>query len=502
MVHITHANPLLRRSLSSYGFIASAVHEIHPREAISHHWFGSSVHLSDKTAIVGAPGDSDYNKYGAAYIYRKTSGHWKEIRKLTPSTPVVDDGFGSAVSIYDNYAIVGAYRDDANGEDSGSVYYFSGDENWAQIQKIVPSDGVSLDYFGSSVSQYRREELIVGAWGVDYGSYTSCGAAYFYRFGNSVWNLEEKMLPADIHSYQWFGISVAIYQSKAAVGAWGDNEGGSVSGAVYTYDHSMGNWHKIQKFSTGVAGNHMGYAVSMHEDVLAVGLPNSYRTTMGTTNNPNAYRTGMVKIFRLRDYNHWELEQNVVCSDCENLVSFGQSVSASSDKVVIGRHGAATVWTLDASQAVGYRWSQEVSLTSGDSAADDSYFFGSAVAIDGGNVLLGVKDSDMRTHSSGDAYIRVEEAGVAVLFESPRNNSSNRYFYKENLKLYVGLYIMIVLGIAVVLVAPLVIFGYHMYTEDKDTAKILEMKPFIKASAQRSDSYQGLKKNSIERSKP
>ena len=131
--------------------------------------------------------------------------------------------------------------------------------------------------------------------------------------------------------------------------------------------------------------------------------------------------------------------------------------------------------------------------------SDFKYFFGSAVAIDGGNVLIGVKDSEMRIHSSSDSYTRIEEAGVAVMFESPRNVSSNKFYYEQNLQMYVALYVMIIIGIAVLLVAPVVIFGYHMYSEDKDATKMLEMKPFIKPSSQGSSSSHGMKNNPIGR---
>ena len=43
-----------------------------------------------------------------------------------------DDWFGISVAIYDNTFVVGAYRDDDKGYDSGSVYVYS--------QFLVPAD--------------------------------------------------------------------------------------------------------------------------------------------------------------------------------------------------------------------------------------------------------------------------------------------------------------------------------------------------------------------------
>ena len=487
VVHLVHdvpAEPQERSLEDASDFTAVAVSEILPDPPKAYHWFGSSVFISDHVAIVGAPGDSDYSKFGNAYIFQRSHGSWKQVKKVAPNSPSSDDGFGSAVSIYQGYAFVGAFKDDANGEDSGSVYYFSESSGWKQDQKLTPSDGASLDYFGSSIGQYRREEVVVGAWGADYGGYTSCGAAYFYRYGDGMWNLEKKIVPGDAHSYQWFGISVSVYQSKAVVGAWGDSQDGSVSGAVYAYTHAMGEWQQIQKLSTGVAANHMGYSVSMYEDVLAVGLPNAYRTSLGNTNNPNAYRTGMCKVYRLTDYNHWEFEQNLVCDDCENLVSFGQSIAAAKEHIVIGLHGGTAVWNYDRYAASGYQWTKGVYLFADRDDIDNSYFLGSTVSVYDNFVMVGVKD--VYYSQSGTSDTSTAEAGIAVIFESPRTKTSISYLIQENLNLYVALYVLIVVGIAVILIGPLAVVGYNIYKQEKEAIKMLEMKPFIKKPSVRS----------------
>lgn len=91
-------------------FSSSSIQIINPSEGIPHHWFGSSVYISDGIAIIGASGDSDYTKYGNAYIYKEKNNKWIEIAKLTSNNPQLDDGFGTTVSIYLGYAFVGAYR--------------------------------------------------------------------------------------------------------------------------------------------------------------------------------------------------------------------------------------------------------------------------------------------------------------------------------------------------------------------------------------------------------
>jgi hypothetical protein len=105
---LVHAKNIATRSLSD--FTSPTIQYLNPSEALPHHWFGAAVHVSDNVAIVGATGDSDYSKYGNAYVLKVQRGSWVEVAKLTAKNPSLDDGFGTAVSIYLGYAFVGASR--------------------------------------------------------------------------------------------------------------------------------------------------------------------------------------------------------------------------------------------------------------------------------------------------------------------------------------------------------------------------------------------------------
>jgi hypothetical protein len=98
------------RSLST-DFSSPIIQYLNPNEAFPHHWYGAAVYVSDDRAIAGASGDGDYSKYGNAYVLKKNQKNiWVETAKLSSSNPSIDDGFGTAVSIYLGYAFVGASR--------------------------------------------------------------------------------------------------------------------------------------------------------------------------------------------------------------------------------------------------------------------------------------------------------------------------------------------------------------------------------------------------------
>ena len=91
--------------------------------------FGDSVAISGSTVIVGSPGATAYHRQeGAAYIFRKPTSGWTDMTggaKFAPSNGAILDGFGMAVAIADNGAIVvGADQRDENPAAPGKAYIF------------------------------------------------------------------------------------------------------------------------------------------------------------------------------------------------------------------------------------------------------------------------------------------------------------------------------------------------------------------------------------------
>ena len=95
-----------------------------------------SVSISADFAVLGA----GYS--GSAYVFKRTGTTWAPGVKLLSSDGETDDGFGFAVSISADYAIVTAPFDDDNGDNSGSAYVYSGftDAIYAERVTVYPGD--------------------------------------------------------------------------------------------------------------------------------------------------------------------------------------------------------------------------------------------------------------------------------------------------------------------------------------------------------------------------
>ena len=238
-------------------------------------YFGLRVSISGSTALVGAYfDDQQFVNSGAVYVYSETDTGWIQVDKLFASDGVFGDIFGSSVSISGSTAIIGAYLADAKGTNSGSAYIF-GDNGleWTEVAKLVASDGGQHDIFGRSAS-ISGNKAIVGATG-DGANGTGSGSAYIFGDNGSGWAQVAKLMASDGASNDRFGISCAISANTAIVSAPEDDDNGSKSGSAYIFADSGSGWEQMVKLapSDGAAGDEFGYSVSISDNIAIIGAP-------------------------------------------------------------------------------------------------------------------------------------------------------------------------------------------------------------------------------------
>ncbi len=194
--------------------------------------FGQAVAVDKDTAVVGAPKDDDKGKdAGAAYVFSRKGTSWSQAQLLLASDAAAGDQFGAALALRGQVAAVGAPRDDDKGTDSGAAYVFSrSGTTWAQQQKLVAADLTAGALFGSAASVHD-DTAVVGAP----GQASEAGAAYVYLRASTKWTMEKKITPSAVKAKALFGNAVALSGDTAIVGANGHDNPYTDMGAAYAY---------------------------------------------------------------------------------------------------------------------------------------------------------------------------------------------------------------------------------------------------------------------------
>ena len=236
--------------------------------------FGRSVAIAGDTIVVGSWRDDDNGTdSGSAYVYMRTGITWTEQAKLTASDGVAEDYFGRSVAIVGDTIVVGSHYDDDNGQDSGSAYVFTRVEtNWTQQAKLTASDGAANDHFGVSVA-IADDTIVVGAYQHDTDNGEDSGSAYVFTHTGATWTEQAKLTATDGADSDWFGVSVAIVGDTIGVGAYYDDDNGSRSGSAYVFTHTGTTWTEQAKLtaSDGATGDEFGVSVAIAGDTIVVG---------------------------------------------------------------------------------------------------------------------------------------------------------------------------------------------------------------------------------------
>jgi hypothetical protein len=357
--------------------------------------FGNSVALSDNLALIGSSSDDDNRLVdeGSAFVFTRHSDVWYAAAKLAASDGAAYDGFGSAVAISEDVAVVGASECDIGANtDVGAVYVFRAvGSAWVQSQKLVPADGGSSDErFGTALA-LDGDTLAVGARGV---------VRVFVRSGE-LWSEQEKLTPPPEAQQTGFG-SVALSGDTLLVGSSRDAVGSEFEqGAVHVYTRAVTNWHLQDSLfaADGRAQDRFGTTVALSDDTAVIGTASTLEAGRRADSAYVFFRSDGV------------FTQQAKLNPSDQLVTdgFGLSAAVQGDFAVVGapfhehsgtnaNHGSAYLFGRS-----GSTWTQLWEILARDRQNNDH--FGSALALTGTSVLIGAPNDDVPFSANGSGYI-------------------------------------------------------------------------------------------------
>lgn len=348
---------------------------------------GASMAASGDTVLVGAPGeDTAGASSGAVYVFvRDTAGQWQQTQKLEASDNAAGLFFGSSVAVLDGVALIGARGEPRQGNFAGAVYAFvrNAEGVWVETQKLTASDGEAGRLFGFSVA-LRTNLAVIGARGNDADDFP--GAAYvFMRNQEGLWQETQKLIPESSMGKDEFGCSVAANSSTILIGACGDNERGTLAGAVYFFAlNAEGRWQELQKrtASDSNGGEEFGYSIAMDETTAVVGA----RFGSGEESRSGAVYVLALGVSPIGVL--WSETQKLTASDGVTSDAFGSSVAIDADRIAVGAPesdekgvsaGAVYFFTLESGEDSRKLWQEAQKLTARDGAEGDQ--FGQSLAL-------------------------------------------------------------------------------------------------------------------------
>lgn len=269
----------------------------------------------------------------------------------------------------------------------------------------ILADDMTTNRFGESVT-IQGDIAIVGAPG-DSENGTLSGAVYAYhRQPDGSWLQEQKLTPSDAAVDDLFGFSVDILNDLVIIGAHRDNDNGADSGSAYVFQRQAnGVWIQEDKLVPldGSTLDRFGYSVS-----IGVGFEGITACVGAYLDDAAGPDSGSVYIFE-RDFNgDWTETDKFQGIDTAESDSFGWTTAVDGENVVVGAYldddlgnGAGAVYVFRRDLLGG--WTQLQKITATDGSAIDN--FGISVAIEDTTMVVGAYLDDPNGLESGSAYV-------------------------------------------------------------------------------------------------
>ncbi len=281
---------------------------------------------------------------------------------LQAPSPQRNGLFGTAVAVHGDVVLVGQ-PGSFNGEHMGLVHVWEmASEGW--VHEEVWTGGDVGDRFGADVS-IHEDVAAVGSWN-RVGEASGCGVFVFART-SAGWR-EESCLSGAADGSDYFGSSVATDGTWLAVGSPGGD------GAVHVYKRTDSQWRLDNVLTVGVPIEGLGSDVALHDDLLVAGAP--------------GHGPGSVHVWRYHEP-VWVYEANLQ-APLGGGARLGSAVAVHGNLIVAGadrangtheRQGAAVIFEHSTG------WKRSAMLRSDEPGFFN--FFGSSVAIQGGDVFVG-----------------------------------------------------------------------------------------------------------------
>lgn len=420
--------------------------------------FGHSVAVSGDTLVVGSPyesskstgvngdqSDTSEPTAGAAYVFRRSGGTWKQEAYLKASNAGNNSYFGTSIAIDKDTIVVGAHL-----AESAYVFTRTG-TTWSQQALLKASNSRVDAHFGVGVA-IEGNTIVVGsngesssATGIDGNQADTTmpysGAAYVFTRTGIAWSQQAYVKTSNTAANANFGNSIAVSGNTMVVGSSSESTTAAYSGAAYVFTRTGATWSQqtMLKASNARPGNNgfgtlFGASVAIAGNTVAVGSTfesSASKGVNGDQDDASADRAGAVYVFT-RAGTAWSQQAYVKASNARAGSQFGSSVALVGDSLAVGswlESSSAKLLNGDQADAsmdeagsaylfrrTGTTWAQRAYVKAPNTRP--SAFFGFSVALSAASLVVGShgETSNAKGVNGDAANTSANGAGAAYVF--------------------------------------------------------------------------------------
>ncbi len=265
--------------------------------------------------------------------------------------------------------------------------------NVSEEAELLASDGAAGYRFGLSVA-IEDDTALVGA-PTGGGPLTFNGSAYVYVRNGTTWAEQAKLVPGDRAAL--FGSHVALSGDTAVVGAEGTEGTPLSSGAAYVFVRDRTTWTQQAKLVAADAAKgdmFAGDGVALDGDTAVIGATGLYAAGRAS---------GCAYVF-VRTGTTWTQEAKLTASDAAEGDLMGFAVAVDSQRAIVGAPGAYRGFPANGAAYVfvrnGTSWTEEAAF-----AATSGASFGVGVDIGGSLATVGNHMDTVSGKPTGSAYV-------------------------------------------------------------------------------------------------
>jgi hypothetical protein len=279
-----------------YRFIASVWQQLGTdiEGSLSGDFAGSSISLSSdgNTVAIGANGNNFNSGYTKIYTFNGSA--WQQVGGDIVAENIWDQaGFAVSLNSNGNTIAIGAPYNDGTGTSAGHVriYSFSG-SSWQQVGDDIDGEAAN-DLSGSSISlSSDGSTVVIGAPKNTQGVNTYAGHARVYYFDGSAWQQKGVEINGEAYNDR-SGTSTSISGdgNTIAIGAPSNDANGSASGHVRVFTYNGNAWQQLGLDLDGEkAGDNSGFSSCISKD--------GYNVAIGAYgNDDNGPISGHVRVY-------------------------------------------------------------------------------------------------------------------------------------------------------------------------------------------------------------